>query len=368
MRTARHLKLRGRRPPDPVLRDDPEQRPPLRGVLVGIGTMGGHHLRVLRTLPGVDLRAVVDPDPGRRASAEANHAGLAAHATLAEALARHDLDFAGLAAPVEELPALAHEALAGGLHVLVEKPTAADEDAAEAMFRDAEARGLVLGVGHVERFNPAVIALKHKLEAGLVGRIVQMNARRLSPFPNREGRRGVAVDLATHDIDVMRFLTGAEVDRVFAETSRPLGSRGEDLVCATLRFDDDATGLLEVNWMTPTKVRQLDVIGDRGMCVVDYLTQDLCYYAHPTQPTEWEPFAGITGGGEGDMVRYALERREPLRVEWEAFLAAIRDGYGAPVDGRDGLAALSTALAIREAGERHEVVVPSYRARVHAGV
>jgi UDP-N-acetylglucosamine 3-dehydrogenase len=368
MRTARHLKLRGRRPPAPAFPDDPEERPALRGAVVGIGAMGSNHLRVLRALPGVDLMVVVDPDPGRRASAQATYAGLAAHATLAGALSAHDLDFAGIAAPVEALPALAHEALAGGLHVLVEKPTAPDEDAAAAMFRDAEARGLVLGVGHVERFNPAVIALKHKVEAGLVGRIVQMHARRLSPFPNREGRRGVALDLATHDIDVMRYLTGAEVDRAFAETSRPLGSLGEDLACATLRFDDDATGLLEVNWMTPTKVRQLDVIGDRGMCVVDYLTQDLSYYEHPTKPTEWEPFAGITGGGEGDMVRYALERREPLRVQWEAFLAAIRDGRSAPVDARDGLAALSIALAVRQAGERHEVVVPSYRELVHAGV
>jgi UDP-N-acetylglucosamine 3-dehydrogenase len=368
MRTARYLKLRGRRPPAPVSRDDPEDRPPLRGVVAGVGNMGSHHLRVLRALPGVDVPAVVDPDPGRRATVQATYAGLATHATLAEALARHDLDFAALAAPIGALPALVHEALAGGLHVLVEKPTAPDEEAAAAMFHDAEARGLVLGVGHVERFNPAVIALKHKLEAGLVGRIVQMHARRLSPFPNREGRRGVALDLATHDIDVMRYLTGAEVERVFAETSRPLGSLGEDLVCAALRFDDDAMGVLEVNWMTPTKVRQLDVIGERGMCVVNYLTQDLCYYEHPTQPTEWEPFAGMTGGGEGDMVRYALERREPLRVEWEAFLGAVRDGSGAPVDARDGLAALSTALAIRRAGERHEVVVPGYRELVHAGV
>lgn len=368
MRTGRHLKVRGRRPPAPVHGDDLEDRPPLRGVIAGIGTMGSHHLRVLRALPGVDVPVVVDPDPGRRATVQATHAGVTTYATLAEALVRHDLDFAALAAPIEALPALVHEALAGGLHALVEKPTAPDEEAAAAMFSDAEARGLVLGVGHVERFNPAVIALKHKLEAGLVGRIVQMHARRLSPFPNREGRRGVALDLATHDIDVMRYITGAEVDRVFAETSRPLGLPGEDLLCAALRFDDDAIGVLEVNWMTPTKVRQLDVIGERGMCVVDYLTQDLCYYEHPTKPTEWEPFAGITGGGEGDMVRYALERREPLRVQWEAFLAAVRDGRGAPVDARDGLAALSTALAIRRAGERHEVVVPGYRELVHARV
>jgi UDP-N-acetylglucosamine 3-dehydrogenase len=366
MRSGRQLTLRGWRSPVPTVRTAAADRPALRGVVTGLGTMGAHHLRVLRALAGVDVPAIVDPDPRRRASAEAAHPGIAAHATLAEALARHDLDFAVVAAPIEELPGLAHEALAAGLHVLVEKPTAATEDAAAAMFRDAEARGLVLGVGHVERFNPAVIALKHRLDDGLVGRIVQLHARRLSPFPNREGARGVALDLATHDIDVMRYLTGSEIGRVYAETSHPLRSLGEDLLCATLRFDDDATGVLEVNWMTPTKVRQLSVVGVRGMCVVDYLTQELCYYEHPTKPTEWDSLAGITGGGEGDMIKYALERREPLRVQWEGFLAAVREGRPAPVDGRDGLAALSTALAIRAAGERHEVIVPGYRARLHA--
>ena len=85
-------------------------------------------------------------------------------------------------------------------------------------------------------------------------------------------------------------------------------------------------GLLETNWMTPTKVRQISVLGERGMLVVDYLTQDLTLYEHPTRATEWDALAGIRGGGEGDMIRFALDRREPLRVQWEQFLAAVRDG------------------------------------------
>ncbi len=151
-----------------------------------------------------------------------------------------------------------------------------------------------------------------------------MHARRLSPFPNREGSQGVALDLATHDIDVMRYVTGQEVARVSAETATPLSADGhEDLLCATLRFDDDTIGLSETNWMTPTKVRQLTVLGERGMFIVDYLTQDLILYEHhPNKATEWDQLAAIRGGGEGDMIRFALDRREPLAVEWEQFLDA----------------------------------------------
>jgi UDP-N-acetylglucosamine 3-dehydrogenase len=334
---------------------------PLRGVVVGLGVMGSHHLRVLLALEGAEVTAVVDPDLDRRALAARSRPGLLTYEHLGQALAEESFDFACVAVPVDLLVPCAHEALAGGLHVLVEKPTAPDEQQALAMIEDARARDLVLGAGHVERFNPAVLALKHKLDEGLIGRVYQMHARRLSPFPDRDSMRGVALDLATHDIDVMRYLAGAEVKRVFAETSQRYHERAEDLLCATLRFENDATGLLEVNWLTPTKVRELTITGERGMFRVDYLTQDLFFYEHPMQQTEWGALAGMRGPGEGDMVRYALTRREPLVVEWNAFLAAVRSGGPAPVDGHDGLAALSTARAIQEAGRTHEAVVPAYR-------
>jgi UDP-N-acetylglucosamine 3-dehydrogenase len=336
----------------------------LRGLVAGLGVMGSHHLRVLLAIEDVEVAAVVDPDAERRAVAERSMPGLRTFERLDEALETERLDFAALAVPVVELPRCAHEVLAAGVHVLVEKPMAPSEEDALAIIKDAEARGLILGVGHVERFNPAVVALKRKLEQGLIGSIYQMHARRLSPFPDRDSMRGVALDLATHDIDVMRYLTGIEVERVFAETSRRRTDRAEDLLCATLRFENDVTGLLEVNWLTPTKVRELTVTGELGMCQVDYLTQNLVFYEHPVQQTEWDALAGMRGPGEGDMVRYALARREPLRVEWEAFLGALRAGEQPPVSGRDGLAALSTARAIQEAGSTHDAVIPAYRSLI----
>lgn len=340
----------------------------MNGVVVGLGVMGRHHLRLLSAMPDVQVAGAVDPDPDSRVAVASAYPGIQTHASLSAALVAHQVDFACVAVPVDALVPCASMALAAGLHVLVEKPSAPTEEAALALLRDAEARELLLGVGHVERFNPAVVALRERIEAGLIGRVHQMHARRLSPFPNRAGAKGVALDLATHDIDVMRYVTGREVERVYAETSSPLGGESEDLLCATLRFDDQTTGLLETNWMTPTKVRQLTVLGDRGMLVVDYLTQDLVFYAHPNRATDWDALAAVRGGGEGDMVRYALNRREPLRVQWEAFLDAARDGTPVPVSGRDGLAALSIARAIRLSGERHEPVIPRYRAALDGSV
>lgn len=337
---------------------------PLRGIVVGLGVMGSHHLRVLRSLPDCVVVAVVDPDDERRARHRTGDGAIATHVSLAEALADNEADFVCIATPVDLLPRSAEQALEAGLAVLVEKPIAATEAEAEDLVRSAEERGLLLSVGHVERFNPAVMALKEKLEQDSLGRIYQLHARRLSPYPHRGTLSGVALDLATHDLDVMRHVTGQEVVRVYAETADRGADGIEDLVCATLRFEDDSTGLLEVNWLTPTKVRELTVTGERGMFVVDYLTQDLRFYEHPRAAIEWETLGVVRGIGEGDMIRYAVPRREPLVVQWEAFLGALRTDGPPPVPGREGLAALSIATAIRQAGRNHEPLVPTYmRAR-----
>ena len=327
-----------------------------RGIIVGLGVMGGYHRRVLGQIDGVEVVGGVDPSPQRREAAQ-----LPAFATVTEALRELRPDFACIAAPAAAMPALALEAMEAGVPVLVEKPVAADESEALRVVEQARDRGLLLAVGHVERCNPAVIAMKEKLDAGAIGAIYQLHARRLSPFPDRDSMLGVSLDLATHDIDVMRYLTGSEIARVFAETEQRLHDTAEDLIAATLRFDSGATGLLEVNWLTPTKVRELTVTGEHGTFVLDYLTQELSHYQHPTQRNEWDALASMRGGGEGDMIRYALERREPLRVQWEAFLAALEHGGDAMATGWDGYAAMSTARAIQRAGTRHEVVRPAYR-------
>jgi predicted dehydrogenase len=326
----------------------------LKGVVVGLGVMGSFHLRVLSQMrDAVEVVGVVDPAPERRASAP----GVPAFATLTEALATRP-DFAGIAAPVQHLPALATEALQAGVACLVEKPLAPDEDAALAMLRAAGGR--VLSVGHVERFNPAVMELKRRLTPD-VGRVYQIHARRLSPFPFRESMTGVGLDLATHDLDVIRYLTGSEIARVYAETASRTPTGAEDLLSASLRLDDGTTGVLEVNWLTPAKVRQLSVTAESGMFVVDYLTQDLFFYENPRGSIEWDALAVVRGTGEGNMTRFAIDRREPLRVEWEAFLAAVRGEAPPVVTGWDGLAAMSTARAIQRSGRSHQPETPQYR-------
>jgi UDP-N-acetylglucosamine 3-dehydrogenase len=335
-----------------------------RALIVGLGHMGSLHARVLSQIDGVEIVAAVDPDPTRRERFARSHESASTHATIDEAISRNNVDFACIAAPAGMLAALGHAAIAAGIPLLIEKPVATEEDEALEVIHEAERRGVLLGVGHVERCNPAVIALKERLDSGSIGRVYQLHARRLSPFPDRDSALGVALDLASHDIDVMRYLTGSEITRVFAETAQRLHEDAEDLIAATMRLDNDTTGLLEVNWLTPAKVRELTVTGEGGTYVLNYLSQELYFYSHPTEPTSWDTLANMRGAGEGDMVRYALARREPLLVQWEAFLAALAH-HGEPLaSGYDGYAALSTARAIQRSGASHKATTPRYREHV----
>lgn len=328
--------------------------------------MGLNHLRVLHALPDVDPWVVVDPLAERRRHVRSLYPQIMSFASVEEALDSFKPDFACVAAPVEALPDLAIRLIREGIPTMVEKPLAPSLEDGLKVVREAQARSVLLAVNLVERCNPAVVALRQRLGSGAVGEIIQLHARRLSPAPGRTRTPGVAIDLASHDIDVMRFLTGSNVQRVFAELAHVAHGDAEDLLCASLRFDRAAIGMLDVNYLTPTKVRQISVTGERGVFVVDYLTQGLRFHQHVQAHTDWDALAGLRGAGEGDVVEYGLQRREPLLVQWINFLRAMR---GEKVDypgGEDALAVLATVEAIHASARAHEAVSPGAFTTVNA--
>jgi predicted dehydrogenase len=213
-------------------------------------------------------------------------------------------------------------------------------------------------VGHIERFNPAVLALKRRLADGQLGRVFQMHARRLGPFPQRIRDVGVVVDLATHDLDIMRYLSCSEATAVYAETKCEVNTANEDLLDGIVRFHDGMLGLLEINWLTPTKIRELCITGERGMFRVDYLTQDLYFFENAQiGDGDWQPLSVLRGGvKEGTMTRFALDKKEPLRSELETFVSAATGQDPGVVTGQDGLEALRLALALIESAGIHQVV------------
>lgn len=323
-----------------------------RAAVIGLGSMGANHARVLHDLPGVDLVAVADTDPDRVQRAVAGRT--AAPFTDYRAMLREVApDMVSVVVPTMLHREVALEVIAAGAHLLVEKPLAANHDDALEIARAARAAGLVLTVGHIERFNPAVQELKRRLDEGQGGRVIQMRARRVGPFPHRIRDVGVIHDLAPHDIDIMRHLLEDDVERVFAEAQGRINTDNEDIFTGLLHFRSGAVGLLDINWLTPMKERSLTVLCEKGMFVVDYAAQTLEFYENFSATAREGALASVT---EGPMTRYLVPSREPLRGELEAFRDAVAEQRAPVVTAEDGLAALVTAEALVSSSQTHQPV------------
>jgi UDP-N-acetylglucosamine 3-dehydrogenase len=325
----------------------------IRTAVIGVGAMGRQHARIYKDLPNAELVAVTDTDLATAEKVSRLY-GVPAFQDYRAMLDKVKPDAVSVAVPTAQHYEVVTDLLKAGCHILVEKPIAATAEHADKMIAAAKDAQKILMVGHIERFNPAVIDLKRRLQAGQLGRIFQLHARRLGPYPSRIRDVGVILDLVPHDLDIMRYLVNEEVVNIYAESRHELNNKTEDLMIGILRFEHNAIGILEINWMTPTKIRELYVTGERGMFMVNYITQDLYFYENAeTEGDKWQTMSLLRGVSEGCMTRYPINKVEPLRSELDAFIRSAQTGEPPAIDSRDARNALDLTLAILDAGRKN---------------
>jgi predicted dehydrogenase len=316
---------------------------PVRVGVVGVGHLGQHHARVVASLPGARLVAVVDTDPGRRAEA-AGRFGVPAHADHRELLGR--VDAACVAVPTHHHRDVAAALLAGGVDVLVEKPIAESVEAAEDLVGLAAEAGRILQVGHIERFNGAVRALRGLVEApGFI------EVHRLSPYAGRGTDVDVILDLMIHDIDIVLSLVRSPLETVHA-AGVPVLTDQVDIANARLQFATGCVANLTASRVSINRMRKIRLFQRDAYFSVDYATQEVLLYRRlPPDPA----------AGDGDGARLprivreevAVERAEPLQLELESFLTCVRERRRPLVSGEDGREALRVAEEIRCRLEAH---------------
>lgn len=327
---------------------------PLRAGVIGLGSMGRHHARVIRSTPGMELVAVAD-------------AGGDAFGVAGDLPVLPDVDAliaAGIDAAVVAVPTVHHEEVAlalaaAGVATMVEKPIAHSVEAGERVDAAFEQAGVVGCVGYVERCNPAVIAMRERIQQGLLGEIYQITTSRQGPFPPRITDVGVVKDLATHDFDLTPWIAGSEYARLTAHMQHRSGRDKEDMVVATGLLDNGVIVNHLVNWLSPRKERQCIATGERGALVADTLTGDLTFYANGTFESEWDAVSTFRGVNEGDVTRFAIQKREPLAVEQAHFRDAIRgEDTAGIVPMAEGVRTLRVVDAcLRSASEGREVTL-----------
>ncbi|PZQ81577.1 MAG: oxidoreductase [Ancylobacter novellus] len=303
---------------------------PIRVGVIGVGVMGYNHARVLGDLPGAQMVGIADPDEAQRGKVAAL-LGCTAVASVDELIAL-GVDALVIAAPTHLHHDVALAAIAAGKHVLVEKPIAPTVAEAEAIVAAAKAKGVALMVGHVERFNPAVEAVKNAIRGE---EILSIGITRVGPFPPRMSNVGVVIDLAVHDIDLICHFTGSHIAEVQPQVKAAVADR-EDIALLQFRTANGVLAHINTNWLTPFKARTVHVATRKKYVIGDLLTRQV------TECFDYKP------DGSYSMRHLPVAYAEPLRVELTRFLEAVRGDRDPAVSGEDGVAAIATAMRCLE--------------------
>lgn len=297
----------------------------LRLGVIGVGVMGSNHARVLAGISGINLVGVADPDRGQRDLVN-RVLGCPALDNF-EALLKLGLDAVTIAAPTHLHEEIALACIAQGIHVLVEKPIASSVQEGRNIIAAARRAGVTLMVGHVERFNPAVIAIKEALRGE---DILSIAITRVGPFPPRMSNVGIVIDLAVHDIDLIRWFTDSDIVEVQPQLSNAVAER-EDIALLQFRTASGVLAHINTNWLTPFKARNVTVATRGKYLMGDLLTRQVteCF--------------GFQPDGAYSMRHVSVGHDEPLRAELIAFAEAVRTGRTPAVTGEEGVESLEIA-------------------------
>jgi predicted dehydrogenase len=299
---------------------------PLKVGVVGVGVMGSNHARVLADIPGVHLVGIADPDRKQRDFvARTLSCGVFSDVN---GLLHAGVDAITIAAPTHLHHDLSLECIARGIHVMVEKPIAPTVEEGHAIVAAARGAGVTLMVGHVERFNPAVESVKRAIKNQ---DILSIAITRVGPFPPRMSNVGVVIDLAVHDIDLIRWFTDSEIVEIQPQLSSAVAER-EDIALLQFRTASGVLAHINTNWLTPFKARTIHIATRDKYLIADLLT---------LQVTEC---FGFQADGSYSMRHLSVGYAEPLRAELVAFIDAIRSHRTPAVTGEEGVASLEIAI------------------------
>ncbi len=308
--------------------------------VIGMGNMGINHARVYSELDRANLVAVSDVGKSGREIARKFKCKFYKNY---EKMLDEEIDAISIAVPTKLHKKVALECINANKHVLIEKPIADTIENGEKIISAAKSKGVLVMVGHIERFNPAVQKLREIIKQGKLGDINSIIARRVGVFPPQIKDANVILDLAVHDIDVFNYLLEKKPDEIYAKADRILNDNREDHAMILLNYAETKC-FIQVNWTTPVKIRNLAVTGVKGYGELNYITQDLKIYESVYEKT-YDSFGDfMVKFGTPKHMKIEVEKEEPLKVELKHFIGCVERKEKPLVSGEDGLLALKLSL------------------------
>ncbi len=315
--------------------------------VIGVGNMGKHHARVYCELPHVNLISVSDTNM-ELGTKVANKYKAKFYSDYKKMLIKEDISAVSIAVPTPLHYSVAKHAIESKKHVLIEKPITAKLEHAKKLTKLAEKNNVHLGVGHIERFNPVVVKLKRLLSNNIIGQPVSISTKRVGLFPPEIEGTDVIIDLAIHDIDILNFLLEAQPVTIHALGGNAVAHTVNDFAQISFKYPEGIAAHVDVNWITPVKIREITITGTKGVVRGDYINQTLTVYRSNTKKDfkDFKDFLKKFGKAKAKTIRVA--KREPLYEELDSFTKSILHDKPQKVDGATATNALEIALRCKK--------------------
>jgi len=291
-----------------------------RVAIVGLGSMGRNHLRVLSAMPELDIVAVCDTNSERIPS------GPWKQLTDYRVAAGEFPDYCVIASPTPTHSKIATYFIGQGVPVLVEKPLASTTGEARAIFEAAQAEGSKVAVGMVERFNRTAVEAKKILESNQFGRLLKIATRRIGPPPGRDMGVGVLLDLGIHDIDLIRWVTGDNLQVAGAQFISGIVSPHDDLALVSGNLSSGALCHSEFSWLSPTKERNVEFLFMQARVSFNLLSGEVEIVRQLGEETQWDAVRELRGPWNSTSTVYGVKTVEPLVSMHQTLLTAVVSG------------------------------------------
>lgn len=313
----------------------------MRVGVIGIGNMGSNHARIYSEIANLVCVSDINEELGKKVSEKFR---CNFYKDYKEMLKKEKLDAVSIVVPTSFHKKVALDVIESGVPFLLEKPIADNLDSANEILNKADEKNVKFMVGHIERFNPAVLKLKEILDNFELGEINSIICRRVGVIPPKFRDTNVIIDLAVHDIDIFNYLLNKRPSKLFGSIGNALIENG-DYADLLLKYGN-TNAFIQVNWVTPIKIRLLNVTGSRGYAELNYITQELDVYKS-NYAKDYDDFGDfVIKFGKPTKINMDIKKEEPLKVELQTFLNCIKDGKDFPIKGEEAFEALRIALEL----------------------
>lgn len=315
----------------------------LKCAVIGVGNMGKNHARIYSELKGVSLVAIADVNE-KVGKSIANEYKAVYYSSYKEMILKENPDIISIAVPTAFHYSIAEDCLESRINMILEKPITMNVSDGKKLLALAKKHKAKFLVGHIERHNPAVKKVKEMIDRGELGKVIAVAARRVGGFPPQIKDADISIDLAIHDIDIVNYLLDELPKKIFVNRNKNHIKKRHDSVEFFLKYKN-ASAYIQANWITPTKIRKLNITGSEGYLEMDYMSQTIDFYKSNYEKFKqnWDDYSDyILKFSNSERLSVPVSKKEPLKEEIRYFIECVKKDIA--IDSNFALEALKIAL------------------------